>query len=111
MSLSQLDLPDDATEDDVKSRFRELARAAHPDTGGSAEKFQELKDLRDAALREVRMGVSVANARSQLRALREAARGIQCPRCDGTGASMTRQVGFRAYRAVCRLCHGKGKIQ
>lgn len=111
MSLEKLGLSPEATEDDVKVRYRELARAAHPDTGGSAELFQQLKLYRDEALKEVRFGASISKARIQLNALREAARGTPCPRCDGTGYSMRRMVGFREFKTVCRLCHGKGKIQ
>ena len=40
--LKLLDLPHDADETDVKSKFRELAKIHHPDAGGDAEKFIEL---------------------------------------------------------------------
>jgi len=40
--LSQLNLPFNADEIDIKRRFRELAKEHHPDTGGMAEKFIEL---------------------------------------------------------------------
>jgi hypothetical protein len=41
-TLSLLDLPFDADEQDVKRRFRELAKEYHPDMGGDASKFIEL---------------------------------------------------------------------
>jgi hypothetical protein len=40
------------TKDWIESRYKMLARLAHPDTGGSREKFEELVQARDAALRE-----------------------------------------------------------
>jgi DnaJ-class molecular chaperone len=110
MSLEKLGLDPSATEDDVKARYRELAMDAHPDRGGSAERFQEVKNWRDQAIKEIGYGYTLANARSQLHALREAARGVKCPRCDGSGVGMTRQVGFRTFKTVCRLCLGKGKL-
>ncbi len=111
MSLEKLGLAEDATEADVKARYRTLATEAHPDKeGGSAELFQELKGWRDEALREVSFGKSVSRARIQVDALREAARGTPCPRCDGTGYGMRRQIGFREFKTVCRLCRGKGKL-
>jgi len=42
-----LDLPHGADPVEVKKRFRELAKIYHPDTGGDAEKFIELKQAYD----------------------------------------------------------------
>ncbi|MDD4495385.1 MAG: J domain-containing protein [Eubacteriales bacterium] len=42
--LSKLGLPFDADENDIKKRFRELAKKYHPDTGGDAALFVELMD-------------------------------------------------------------------
>lgn len=111
MSLEKLQLPDDATEEQVKTRFKELARAAHPDAGGTAEQFQELAAWRDQALDEVRMGQTIANHRSRLHALRAAAKGVPCPRCNGTGTGSSRVVGFRTVTTKCTMCLGRGKIQ
>jgi DnaJ-class molecular chaperone len=110
MSLTELGLDETATEADVKARFRELAKEAHPDQGGSAEAFHLLKAKRDAALQELQFGHSISRARLQMSALREAAKGTTCPRCDGTGVGMRRQVGFREFKTVCKLCLGKGKL-
>lgn len=38
------------TASEVKARFRELARTAHPDTGGTHEGFLALTAARDRAL-------------------------------------------------------------
>jgi len=110
VSLKALGLTEDADEAAVRARYKELAMAAHPDRGGTAEQFQQLTEWRDQALREVSMGLTLANSRSALHKLREAARGTKCPRCDGTGVRMAVQQGFRELKFPCRLCRGKGKI-
>ena len=43
--LALLDLPFNADENDVKRKFRELAKKYHPDTGGNEAKFIELMKL------------------------------------------------------------------
>jgi len=43
--LAQLGLPYNAVERDIKKRFRELAKAYHPDAGGDASKFIELMQV------------------------------------------------------------------
>ncbi len=40
--LAELDLPFNADENDVKRKFRELAKRYHPDTGGDEAKFIDL---------------------------------------------------------------------
>jgi len=40
--LTLLALPLNSSLDDIKRKFRELAKKFHPDTGGSADKFIEL---------------------------------------------------------------------
>ncbi len=42
--LSSLNLPLNASESDIKKRFRELAKLYHPDAGGDAALFIELMD-------------------------------------------------------------------
>jgi len=43
--LAKLSLPYNAEEQDIKKRFRELAKEYHPDTGGDASKFIELMQV------------------------------------------------------------------
>lgn len=43
--LTQLGLPYNADSNDIKKRFRELAKKYHPDTGGDSEKFIELMEI------------------------------------------------------------------
>jgi len=42
VALAQINLSSDADVKEIKSRFRELAKKTHPDTGGNAMKFIEL---------------------------------------------------------------------
>jgi hypothetical protein len=42
--------PQSATAEDVKSAFNELAKIYHPDRGGNAEVFNQLKLMRDSLL-------------------------------------------------------------
>lgn len=42
--LNWMGLPLDSGFDDIKKRFRELAKKYHPDTGGDGEKFIELME-------------------------------------------------------------------
>ena len=46
-ALSKLGLPPLANMDDIKKRFRELAKKYHPDMGGSREEFIELYKIYD----------------------------------------------------------------
>lgn len=50
-SFEYLGLTVDATPDDIQKRFRELALKAHPDRGGSQEKFIELTNHRNRCLK------------------------------------------------------------
>lgn len=50
-SFEYLGLTVDATVDDIQKRFRELALKAHPDRGGSQEKFIELTNHRNRCLK------------------------------------------------------------
>ena len=50
-SFAYLGLAIDATVDDIQKKFRELALKAHPDRGGSQEKFIELTNHRNRCLK------------------------------------------------------------
>lgn len=50
-SFEYLGLTIDATPDDIQKKFRELALKAHPDRGGSQEKFIELTNHRNRCLK------------------------------------------------------------
>jgi len=90
---SDLGLPEDATVDDVKKRFRERAKVAHPDTGGNAGMFTRLRDAYGRALSE----------RPRSKNL-----GV-CSFCGGTGLSSKPLLDLEAGFAVkCSLCGGTG---
>lgn len=42
------------SETDVKERYRQLAKKAHPDGGGNAEEFQRLKENAEKALKHLK---------------------------------------------------------
>jgi hypothetical protein len=50
--LALLGLPPYAGPDDIKKRFRELAKRYHPDMGGEGEKFIELMEIYERLLGE-----------------------------------------------------------
>lgn len=39
--------------EEIKTRYREMVRTAHPDAGGNAEEFRQITEARDQALREL----------------------------------------------------------
>jgi DnaJ domain len=43
--LAQMGLPPHAGPEDIKKRFRELAKKYHPDTGGNSRQFIQLMDV------------------------------------------------------------------
>ena len=43
--LARMELPFAASSDDIKKRFRELAKIHHPDTGGESARFIELMNI------------------------------------------------------------------
>jgi hypothetical protein len=52
--FAALGLRADATEDQINAAFRERARNAHPDTGGSTDAMAKLSNARDQALKTKR---------------------------------------------------------
>jgi len=49
-AIQILGVPHSATPDEIQDRFRELARAQHPDTGGTSDEMSELLEARRIAL-------------------------------------------------------------
>lgn len=45
-----------ASQDEIRRAYRERARAAHPDVGGSEAEMQEINRARETALRKTRSG-------------------------------------------------------
>ena len=88
--FDKLHLSDDATPAQVKARWHELAREHHPDKGGNAAVFAELRQAYEEATRI-------------------ASQPKPCPVCDGTG-KVTQRLGFSAVRLRCLTCKGSGKL-
>jgi hypothetical protein len=47
-----MELPESATEEQIKSRYKQLAKTMHPDVGGSTSMFQMLQDVYQQALQK-----------------------------------------------------------
>jgi hypothetical protein len=54
-----LDVDSTATEKEIKSAYRGLARIVHPDTGGNPEEFKRVRKAYDEALVIVRQGLKI----------------------------------------------------
>ena len=48
-----LGIAPNASEDDVKKAYRSLVRTAHPDKGGSAERFQRIQKSYESILQKI----------------------------------------------------------
>ncbi len=78
-----------ASPSDIKRRFRELAWEHHPDRGGDAEKFAELKSAMERAI--------------------TIAENAKCEVCVGTGHMWLRN-GPHQMPIRCQRCGGTGKV-
>lgn len=85
-----------ATTDEVKKAWRKLAAIHHPDKGGDAAKFHELRTVYNRCL--------------ELAQLNDLAQ-INCPICNGTGKiDNPKQRGFYGqFKLMCQSCMGSGK--
>lgn len=82
-----LELVKTASPDDIKDKYKMLAKVYHPDTGGGADKFIEITKAYKAAL-----------------AISE---NTNCPHC--TGGDYTEVHGFSSIQVRCKVCSGTGK--
>lgn len=85
-----LGLPTTATSAEVKARWRELCRLHHPDRGGNAVEFHELRQ-----------------AYQQATALALAPKA--CQPCGGTGKTGVAR-GFASLQLSCPACGGTGVL-
>lgn len=83
-----LGLPETARPDRIKIRWRELAKAHHPDYGGNAKTFNEFHVAYKAAYASANLPRS-------------------CETCSGQGR-ITKQSGFSTTRLTCPVCRGSG---
>lgn len=86
-----LGLSDSALPSEVTARWRELRSSLHPDNGGDAGEFDDMKKAYEAALHEAQQPV-------------------RCAECDGSGKKMV-QRGFSQVRLPCGACDGRGEVQ
>jgi len=87
--LSVLGLPEDASTDQIRTRWRELRSQLHPDHGGDAEKFHQASRAYDDAMAE-------------------AQEPKPCLTCGGAG-SVKVSRGFNVITMHCAVCDGTGE--
>ncbi len=111
-----LGLSSDATLNEVKKAFRRIAMQLHPDHGGDAKAFAELKNAFEQA---VLVAPKVAHVRSQKQANRTATQTSYDPFTDSDYESYVffephddKIADFErhAYAGQCPYCGGRGKI-
>ena len=90
---------DQLTEVVVAGAYRAMARAAHPDAGGSAEQFTIVNNAK-TALGHWLAGRAAAAAPDITAGL--------CERCGGTGWLRMRAGFSSGFRQQCPKCRGSG---
>ena len=86
--FSRLGIPANSTKEQIEQAFREKARTAHPDRGGSSEEFIELIKAKEQALEECAINESLR---------------IKCVTCNDTG-KITRVHGANSIKMTCPDC-------
>lgn len=87
-AFQTLGLPDTATPDEVKAKWRQLCMIHHPDRGGNPVEFDELR-------------------RAYKQAHAEASEPKSCGSCGGSG-KVTQSHGFNSIELSCPSCGGSG---
>lgn len=87
-AFKALGLDDTATPKEVKLKWRQLCMIHHPDRGGNAVTFDELRRAYDAAYSE-------------------ASKSKFCPKCKGSG-KILQSRGFSSIMMACMECNGSG---
>ena len=87
-AFEKLGLPDTATPDEVKAKWRELCMIHHPDRGGNPVEFNDIRKAYKIAFEEA----------SQPKA---------CSTCAGTG-KVTQTSGWSSIDMPCPACGGSG---
>jgi len=89
-AFEKLGLKDNATEAQVKEAWRSLATQHHPDKGGNAATFS---DIRKAYVEAAALAILP----------------VVCDVCKGSGRQK-KQRGFQVTTIMCVLCQGSGSI-
>ena len=84
--FERLDLPPTTTPLELKARWRTLAAKHHPDRGGNAEVFHQLRQAYEEASKLVE----------------------RCPTCRGNGQAVA-ENSFIYLKLRCTSCDGTGK--
>ncbi len=87
--FEQLGLTMEATPEQVRARFLELANIHHPDHGGDSQAFQTMKSAYDLALEF-------------------AQKPKPCLGCRGSKVQVVKN-GFTTFKKMCPVCKGSGQ--
>lgn len=88
--------------DRVKAAYKEMAKTAHPDAGGSAEAFARVDWAKHALIAWL--------GKNPAREPEMPVKGDPCPVCTGTGRVKV-QNGFKsALTRLCQMCQGTGEV-
>lgn len=88
-AFQQLGLPDTATPDEIKAKWRQLASETHPDKGGDPAEFARLRKAYNLAMEE-------------------ASAPKPCVRCGGRG-KVQHVNGWTKVDMPCTDCGGSGE--
>ena len=83
----------------IHNRYRELARALHPDAGGDAAAFAEVAEAY-ATLEDEELRTAYDNKLALLM--------DPCPACDGTGTKFVQLSFTHTTPRRCAACNGRG---
>lgn len=89
-AFATLGLPETATPEEVKAKWRELCMIHHPDRGGNAVEFNEIR-------------------RAYKQAMEEVLAPKPCTSCSGSGR-VTHSYGFNSVDLPCPSCGGSGHV-
>lgn len=96
-----LDLSLPLTAEQVGQAYRLLAKAAHPDAGGSPEAFAAVDRAKHVLLGWLARSPAPVDTLSDV--------GEQCYKCSGKGFVVS-QRGWRQMRVQCLMCRGAGTL-
>ena len=97
---SVLGVAESFTEDELHTAYRKACKAAHPDAGGSATDFHDVKAAYDL-LKHVQTGPQTIPRFRR-----------DCPTCGGHGTIVltSGRLGSGGLRKRCPACNGEGLL-